>query len=123
MRGQPGLSARIRSWVGPVGPDSTSPTIGVFCVPEGYSDRDILSFVLEAWHSDRRRSGAVHRQDGESGPYGPSGDLDKIVPVLDVLQEWLNQEGLLAEASTSHLTAEPRLGKRMIRQLLCCDEC
>ncbi len=83
----------------PVGPDEyASPTIGVFRVPEGYSDRDILSFVLEK--HGIQIGGGLGQFTGKTvrvGHMGPGASLDKIVPVLDALQEWLDREGLLAE--------------------------
>ena len=81
----------------PVGREEcASPTIGVFYVPEGYSDRDILTFVREK--HGIQIGGGLGQLSGRTvrvGHMGPGANLDKIVPVLDALQDWLNQEGLL----------------------------
>lgn len=85
----------------PYGDDRyASPTIGVFNVPEGYQDKDIVSFFHEA--HGMQIAGGLGELAGKTvriGHMGPGARLEKIVPVLDALQDWLENEDLLGERS------------------------
>jgi alanine-glyoxylate transaminase/serine-glyoxylate transaminase/serine-pyruvate transaminase len=81
----------------PYGSDEqASGIVGVFRVPEGYVDTDIVSFVKE--NHGIQIAGGLSRLTGKTvrvGHMGPGARMDKIVPVLDALEHWLSSEGLL----------------------------
>lgn len=77
----------------PVGTDSqASGLVGVFYVPEGHTDTEIVSFMKE--HYGIQVAGGLGELKGKTvrvGTMGPAARMSRIIPVLYGLKDWLSR--------------------------------
>jgi alanine-glyoxylate transaminase/serine-glyoxylate transaminase/serine-pyruvate transaminase len=80
----------------PVGQDcQASGTVGVFWVPEGHADRDVVSSIRDNYGI--QVAGGLGRLAGQTvrvGHMGTGARMARIVPVLYALERWLESTGL-----------------------------
>jgi len=70
--------------------DQASGTVGVFWVPEGHVDRDVIAYVRDVFGI--QIAGGLGRWAGRAvrvGHMGTSAHMSRIIPVLYALDQWL----------------------------------
>lgn len=79
----------------PLGSDEqASGIVGVFRVPGGHTDTEIISFIKENYGI--QIAGGLGKLAGKTarvGHMGPAASMTRIVPVLYALEHWLDSEG------------------------------
>ncbi len=79
----------------PVGrDDQVSGTVGVFWVPEGHVDRDVIAYLRDVYGI--QVAGGLGKWAGRTvrvGHMGTSAHMSRIVPVLYALDQWLKSTG------------------------------
>lgn len=79
----------------PVGrDDQASGTVGVFWVPEGHVDRDVITYVRDVFGI--QIAGGLGKWAGRAvrvGHMGTGARMSRIVPVLYALDQWLKSTG------------------------------
>lgn len=74
--------------------DQASGTVGVFWVPEGHTDREVIAYVCDTLGI--QMAGGLGKWAGKAirvGHMGSSAQMSRIVPVLYALDQWLKSIG------------------------------